>query len=125
PIQITTPLSPGTIITADQPFTVRWTGGSPDALVRMQVISENFPNTGDGCECNALVSDQQVTMGLLSYGGGIFLLPVGPRDTARVIITVMPKPGQAPTVSAPGLTRDATHEWSYEYRFTGLQIRAR
>jgi len=66
PIQITTPLSPGTTIPNDQPFTVRWTGGSPDALVRMQVISENIPNTGDGCECSALVSDQQVTMGCLA-----------------------------------------------------------
>src|SRR5437899_2782774 len=80
----------------------------------MQVISADDPDPGIGCECHAPVSDGQVTLGLVSRGR-LAELPVAARGPARVIITMTPRPGQAP-FSGPGLTRDATHEWSYEYR---------
>jgi len=124
PIEITTPLSPGTVIPYNQPFRVTWTGGSPDALVRIQLISENVgQGIGTGCGVSVPASDGQYTVGLEQLMGprGPMTLPVPPRDTARVIITVIPR--QAITLSAPGLTREAAHEWVYEYRFTGLQIR--
>jgi hypothetical protein len=122
PVEITTSLLPGTLISDRQPFRVTWTGGDPDAVVSMQLISQNpGQEFGLGCECRALASDGQVTMGLVSIGGGVYRLPVLARDIARVIITVTPR--QATTFSAPGLTREATHAWAYEYRFTGLQIR--
>ena len=91
----------------------------------MQLISENTPGTGSGCDVLVPASDGQLTLGLIqamfNHGSPDYRLPVGPRDTARVIITVTPR--QATTFSAPGLTREGTHEWTYEYRFTGLQIR--
>jgi hypothetical protein len=124
PIEITTTLAPGTVIAYDQPFRVAWTGGDPDALVGVQLISEDTPGTGSGCAVLVPVSDGEYTMPLRRLSGpdSPLRLPVQPRQTARVIITVTPK--QATTFSAPGLTREATHEWTYEYRFTGLRIRS-
>jgi uncharacterized protein (TIGR03437 family) len=124
PIEITTPLTPGTVIPADQPFRLTWTGGSPDAVVRMWLISEDAPGTGSGCQVLAPASDGQLTLATMPRDGpgSPLRLPVAARQTARVIVTVMPR--QAATFSAPGLTREGTHEWTYEYRFTGLRIRA-
>lgn len=124
PIEITTPLAPGTVIPRDQPFRVAWTGGRPDALVRVQLISEDRPGTGTGCYGLVLASDGQYTMPLIREFGpdSPLVLPVRTRETVRVIVTVIPR--QATTFAVPGLTRDATHEWRYEYRFTGLKFRA-
>lgn len=123
PIEITTSLAPGTVIPYDQPFRVAWTGGSPDAVVRIQLISEDQPGTGTGCEAVVPANDGEYTISLRRLSGpdSPLSLPVLPRQTARVIITVTPR--QATTFSAPGLTRAAAHEWTYEYRFTGLRIR--
>ncbi len=124
PIEITTPLPPGTVIPTDRPFRVAWSGGGPDAVVRMQLISQNTgQDIGTGCVLSAPASDGQLILlpGQQMGPGSPLSLPVLPRDTARVIIAVTPR--QVGTLSAPGLTREATHEWVYEYRFTGLQIR--
>jgi len=125
PIEISTPLLPGTAIPADQPFRVTWTGGSPNAVVRMQLISEDSPGTGSGCEVLVPASAGQLTlspMAIVGVGSPPPLrLPVAARQTARVIITVTPR--SATTFPAPGLTREGAHEWIYEYRFTGLRIR--
>jgi uncharacterized protein (TIGR03437 family) len=122
PIQITTPLAPGTTIPYDRPFQVSWTGGSPDTVAQVKLISEDEPGTGSGCHIYVPATEGQVTFGLVDSGlpGNPRRLSVQPRATARVIVTVTSRP---PAVfSAPGLTREATHEWSYEFRFTGLKI---
>lgn len=128
PIQITTPLAPGTVIPRWQPFRVTWTGGSPDAWVSMKllIIDPIFPSRGIGCECTAVGSAGQVTLDVRReefHGVIAYSLPVG-YGPSRVVITVTPSPVQAATsFSAPGLSREATHEWEYEYRFEGLEIR--
>ena len=124
PIEITTPLAPGTMIPADQPFRVTWTGGGPDVMVTMWLVSEDAPGTGMGCEVIVPASDGQLTLNPmpLSGPGSPLRLPVAARQTARVIVTVRPK--QSATFSALGLARDGAYDWVYEYRFTGLQIRS-
>jgi hypothetical protein len=39
PIQIETSLAPGTVISSSQPLNIQWTGGTPDALVRVALYS--------------------------------------------------------------------------------------
>ena len=119
PIQITSTLPPGTHIGITTPLRVTWTNGSPDAIVRMQVIS-NLPRYySGGYECAALATDGQITLN--PTGSNPALLPIQPSDNVEVVLIVSPRTPK--TVSASGLTRDATYEWSYEYHFKGLIIR--
>ncbi|MGH9720607.1 MAG: hypothetical protein ACRD8O_10370 [Bryobacteraceae bacterium] len=125
PIEVTTPLPPGTAIPARQPFRVAWTGGRQDASVRVTLISRTAPLAQYFCECNAVADSGSVTFELtrplpdrppaLGVAGG---------DDVRVIVRVAPRPDRVPTFFAPGFTHEGTHEWSYEYRYTGLSIRA-
>lgn len=120
PIQITSSLAPGTVIPRNQPFRVTWAGGRPDALVRVRLESHPAPIVESNCECTATASSGAVSFDLDHLG----MLPVIPSDDVRVTITVSPGAGHAQGFSAPGLTREGTHEWSYEHRFMGLSIRS-
>jgi len=123
PIQITTPLPPGTLIPYTRPFRVTWTNGTADAVVRVW-LNQRIPDGEEGgVECAALASDGEATIGLIQEFG-TWVLPVLalPANNAEVIIRVSPRAGQVRTFSAPGLTRDGRHEWLYEYRFKGLRI---
>jgi hypothetical protein len=119
PIRITTPLSPGTVFSENQPFQVTWESGGLDAIVRMKLIYP-IPNASDEyCECAALASDQSVTIGVVPSGiGNTFILPIEGGTNNRVVITITPP--LATTLPAPGLTQQATHSWTYEYDFGGL-----
>ncbi len=44
-------------------------------------------------------------------------------ENAEVVLTVSPLTSKLTRFTAPGLTREGRHEWSYEYRFKGLKIR--
>jgi hypothetical protein len=117
-IQVTRSLEPGTIIGRTMPFRVTWTGGNSDSIVRMRVIA-NLPRYESiGYECTALASDGHAT---LDVYGQPALLPLPPRDDVEVVLIVLPR--KTETFSAPGLTRDGRHEWTYEYHFQGLKIR--
>lgn len=124
PIEITTALPPGTVIPQTQSFRVTWTGGSPDALVRVRLASYPTPITESAIECSAPASSGACTVELIRpFPDGPAVLPVIPSDDVRVTVIVGPGAGRVQTFSAPGFTREGTHEWSYEYRFTGLKIR--
>jgi hypothetical protein len=52
------------------------------------------------------------------------ILAIGRRsENAEVVVTVTPFRSTVTRFSAPGLTREARHDWSYEFRFRGLKIR--
>jgi len=120
PIQITTPLPPGTVIRNTQPFRVTWTNGIADAVVRMRLVAHIPDGEEPGCEATVLASDGEASIGLLPAGTPYFPLP--DNNYAEVVIMVGPRAGQVHTFSAPGLTREGRHEWLYEYRFKGLRI---
>ena len=121
PIQITTPLSPGTIFSENQPFQVTWESDGLDAIVRMKLIHPIPDASEQYCECAALASDHIVTLPLRPSGiGNTFLLPLLPGTNDRVVISVTPP---ATTFSTPGLTQQATHTWTYEYNFGNLTFR--
>jgi len=120
PIEITSPLSPGTTISTLQPFRVTWNKGGPGSLIRLRVTSTDAAGGQRFCDCAASASDGRVELGLLDLGNGP-RLPLGPSDSVEVVITMTPGEGQAQSFSAPGLAV-GTHDWSYEYVFKGLSI---
>ncbi|MCW5979793.1 MAG: hypothetical protein KIT09_17060 [Bryobacteraceae bacterium] len=126
PIEVTTPLTPGTVIDIRRPFSVDWSGGSPDAVVQMQLIAYHDPEgiLGAACTCQVLASEGTVELGMGQNLEGEVLLRIFNRsENAEVVLTVSPRMSKLTRVSAPGLTREGRHEWSYEYRFKGLKIR--
>jgi len=110
------------VFSESQPFQVTWESDGLDAIVRMKLIHP-IPDAGEqSCECAALASDHSVTLPLVPRGiGNTFLLPLLPGTDDRVVITVTPQ--LATTLSAPGLTQQATHTWTYEYNFGDLTFR--
>jgi len=119
PIEITTPLPPGTLIPNNRPFRLTWKNGSADALVRMRIVGP-WPYGEPSIDCTALATDGELTLGLV--GHPYPYLPPRESDRAYVIVTVTPRATQVRTFSAAGLSLGGTHDWSYEYRFYGLKI---
>jgi hypothetical protein len=126
PIQITTPLTPGTVINFRRPFVVDWTGGQPETLVEVRLIAHSPSASINDRVCTCPVVATAGTAKLDMVGnpagdGGI--LAIGTRsENAEVVVTVTPFRSTVTRFSAPGLTREARHDWSYEYRFKGLKI---
>jgi len=126
PIQVTTSLAPGTVIDYHRPFTVTWTGGNPDMLVRMQLIAYRDQEgvLGKFCDCPALAIEGRATVNVTNPDGkGPVLNTYTTSENAEVVLTVTPITSNLTRFDAPGLTREGRHEWSYEYRFKGLKIR--
>lgn len=119
-LQFSGPLAPGTPLSWYQPFRVTWSGGRVGQTVRLRLLAMFGTESWTGCEHVAPATDGQITIGV-GPRGDLMTLAVPPSDNVRAVITVEPTRGQVP-FSAPGLTRDATHEWSYQYEFTGLKI---
>ncbi len=124
PIHVTTALAPGTILSSVQPFRLEWTGGTSDAVVRVQLVSTIpfSPPQNTYWEFAALANAGSATLPLMELLPGRFSLPVNPSDQMSVIVRVSPLTN-AGTFTATGLTSLATHDWEYEYRFTGLSMR--
>jgi uncharacterized protein (TIGR03437 family) len=126
PIQIITPLAPGTVIDIHRPFTVAWSGGNPDTLVRMRLIAYQDQESifGSACDCPVLAGAGMATVGLGPPLIGEARLQIFQRsENAEVVLTVTPLTSKLTRFTAPGLTRGGRHEWSYEYHFKGLKIR--
>jgi uncharacterized protein (TIGR03437 family) len=127
PIQIITPLAPGTVIDIHQPFSVAWSGGNLDTLVRMRLIAYQDQEGifGHRCDCPVVLADSGMAkLGLGQNLNGEVLLQIFQRsENAEVVVTVTPLTSKLTRFTAPGLTRGGRHEWSYEYHFKGLKIR--
>lgn len=126
PIQITTPLAPGTVIDFNRPFVVTWSGGQPETLVRMRLIAYKDQESifGAGCDCPVVATQGMAKVDMMSGPSGYPVLAIGQRsENVEVVLTVTSFTSKAIRFAAPGLTREGRHEWSYEYRFKGLKIR--
>ena len=126
PIQVTTPLAPGTVIDFHRPFLVTWSGGSANTLVRLRLIAyQNQEGIfGRACDCPVFASEGTAKLDVFNPTGNETILQIGQKsENAEVVLTVTPLTSNLTRFTAPGLTREGLHEWSYEYRFKGLKIR--
>jgi hypothetical protein len=129
PIQVTTSLAPGTVIDYYRPFSVAWTGGSPDTLVRMRLIAYDDQEGIRGSDCHLPVLATAGAAMLDVYSNPAtkpteVTLLIGKRsENAEVVLTITPLTSKVTRFAAPGLTGEGKHEWSYEYHFKGLKIR--
>lgn len=125
PIQVTTPLAPGTVIDYLRQFSVAWSGGSAEALVQLRLNAYDSSGVfGTSCECRVLASDGLAMIDLWNPDGKGPVLQIGRKsEDAEVVVTVRPLASKVTRFGAPGLTREGRHEWSYEYHFQGLKIR--
>jgi uncharacterized protein (TIGR03437 family) len=112
PIQITTSLTPGTIISSTRPFRLTWTNGRDDAVVRIRL---------QNAQCAASTASGQITMNVV--GPDNFIPGIIESENAELIVTVSPRNADTAVFSALGLTQGGKHQWTYEYRFRGLRIR--
>lgn len=120
PVQVTTRLSPGSVISSRQPFELTWTGGDASSVVRMRLISAATPFSSEvSCECAALASEGRLSLGLLT---GPTRFPLPATENAQVIVTMEPRGTNLQTFAAPGLTLGGLHDWTFEYRFADLKI---
>lgn len=119
PIEIITPLPPGTAFSAQRPIRVSWKGGTADSLVRLQVDDVD----GSGGETPFVVTvPASVGEAVVPTIGNPPLLPgLVPSNTVAISVTMMPAAGQASSFSAPGLPNGKL-DWSYQYMFKGLKI---
>lgn len=125
PIQVTTSLAPGRVINFTEPFSVAWSGGNPDTLVWMRLIAYRDQEGifGIACDCPVLASEGMAKLDMFAPFGTPILL-IGQRsENVEVVLTITPLTGKLTRFTAPGLTREGRHEWSYEYHFKGLKIR--
>jgi hypothetical protein len=123
PIQITSPLSAGMLITQYQPFRITWTNGTPDAVVRMRITARTPGGGGRICEAAAIASAGEVTLPMFGSPNQLSL-PTGPSEDAEIAIRVEPRNAQIQTFSVPGLKQGGTHSWRYENRYRDVKIRA-
>ena len=121
PIQLQTTFPAGTVLSADQGFTIQWTGGDPDDLVRVQLISQN------GLVSRFNTYWTTVSAGSLTLSGSCDIGPTGIEGTclwpglassgdAELVIDVLPPGAIAATSGTTQIFRD------YRYTFNSLVL---
>jgi uncharacterized protein (TIGR03437 family) len=126
PIQIQTPFPQGTVISSSQPFTIRWSGGDPDSVIRLTLMSSS--KDGDTSSYTyAHVADGSLTISPTCTGGDslsprVCSFGIPPSSNASINIQVMPDPAKQPTVTVPGVTGPVSLTWSYYYNFSSLVL---
>lgn len=123
-IVVTTPLA-GKTFPIDQPLTINWTGGDPNAWVTF-VCPQYLGMVGTNYVAGRVpASAGAFTLQLAPMGGTarqpILELPCqGPNR--EIIVEVGPDPSQIQTFGAPGLSLGGESTWKYTYRFEGVTV---
>ncbi len=124
PIQIQTPLPPGTVIPTRWPLTVKWTGGIPGYLVKLTLISgpglnRSFNYAYVDAASSSFTFDPLCFPEQPTGSPSCSLGPI-PSNDAQVIVEV--SPGFPISVAAQGITGRAQVSWTYRYIFGGLVL---
>jgi len=125
PIQITTPLTPGTVITPMKPFTLQWTGGDAGATVRVS-ISETIQNTTYSLYGYADASAGSFTFAFPCQqsgdplGSSLCTIGIPLSSNAQIIVAVLP--AQPFSFAAEGVTQSVQAKWIYRYVFGGISL---
>jgi uncharacterized protein (TIGR03437 family) len=133
PIQITTPLTPGTQISVSNNLVINWTGGAPGELVRLRLVANNglfngvdtaYVDASSGTfTFSPICTGNPVQMG----GNGVycalgFFMTPGSTAKMSVEVELLPSSGYGNAVSAQGLTQGVQLSWMYRYVFSGLSF---
>jgi len=123
PIQIQTSLSPGTMISDTESFTITWTGGQPGTLVKASLSTPAgiyaafdyaYVDATDGSfSFVPYCTDEGATQMYCTY-------TIGTSNNAQVVIEVFPSPDEVNEITAQGLTDGIKMSWMYRYIFGGL-----
>ncbi len=121
PIQLLSTFPGGTTLSARTGFTVRWQGGDPDALVRIQLVSRNGFSTVTNRYWTTVGAGSITLAGMCSPGPSIegsgCLWDGLPFSTnAELVIDVLPPGGVAATSGATQFI------WDYRYVFDSLNL---
>jgi len=121
PIQLQTGFAAGTVLSASQGFTLQWTGGNPNDLVRVELVNVS-PVSGNTFNTYVTtVGAGSIAIGGFCLGGNpleggglcSWSIPLG---SAQVIVDVMPPGGIAATSGATQIS------WDYRYIFNSLVL---
>jgi len=120
-IQIATNLAAITL-PCNQPVTIDWTGGDPNAWVTVSKVT-HFGTYDGYASWQARVSDGEIILPALVQNPPFgppasCAAPVVPIDMIDLIIEVDPDPSEITPFSVPGLSLGGRHLWKYTYRFT-------
>jgi uncharacterized protein (TIGR03437 family) len=127
PIQVQTPLVPGTQILSSQPLVIKWTDGDPGTLVKVSLVSVqgvySQKDYGYADATSGSFTFSPVCIGIPVQAGGngtscSFGIPSSP--TAEVIVEVYNPPTYA--FIAAGLVESVQLSWVYRYVFGGLVL---
>jgi hypothetical protein len=130
PIQIQTPLGPGTTFSITRPITFQWTGGDPGTLVRVAITSTIPGRPSPSIYSYADAASGSLTMaptcgivvGNPSPGGPVCLFLLAPSSNAQVTVQVLPARDHVTMLNAPGVTDPVELTWQYTYYFGGLTL---
>jgi hypothetical protein len=117
PIQVTTPIPPGTAFSPLRAMTVTWTGGDEGAWVTLRMVCHRG-SVDRYTETMTRASAAKITLG---WDGRFLPAPHG--SGLEIVLEVTPDPPQEAAIRAAGLTLGGRHSWKYTYRFPGVVIR--
>jgi hypothetical protein len=119
PIQITA-VHPPANVSAGEPFTVQWSGGSPGSVVKVSLRFKRFmteyASYGYTSAGAGTYSFQPICSGhsVESGGNGVFC-SFGLPAVTEVVVEQMPATNQVSTFNASGITGDIQVRWTYRY----------
>lgn len=130
PIQVQTPLTPGTQISVGSPFIINWTGGAAGELVRLSLSASNGLFTSvDSASVDASTGSftfSPICLGNAPPAGSVgsctFGVLLGPTANVSVVVEAFPSSGNAGSVTAQGVTQGVQLSWMYRYVFNGLSL---
>ena len=132
PIQITTPLTPGTQVSVSNNFVINWTGGAPGELVRLRLVAnDGLFNSVDTAYVDAAAGtftfSPICTGNPPPMGSGRFctfgvLMQPGPTGTLSVEVELLPSSGYANAVTAQGIKQGIQLSWMYRFVFSGMSF---
>jgi len=103
-----------TVLNLNQPFTITWLGGDPNAWVTAKLVFN-----GPGISWYPYASMAPVSAGSIVLGPPYF---IGGNGDLELVIEEEPDPSTASSFSAPGLSLGGRATWKYTFRYEGLTI---
>jgi uncharacterized protein (TIGR03437 family) len=128
-INVQTSLAAGTQLSASNHASIAWTGGDPNSILKVTLISDATAAVGRMAVWYVSASAGSLTLSYCQGHNAIegsyctFYLPLSSPNQpgkAELIIEVLPPNGAADTVSAPGISEKIRFSWKYRYVFGGL-----